>query len=277
MQTQSSTAWIPANVGHALIWRRPDQDTYYSHHASSLSNAAMQGSAIIQGLFPGYAPTLALIDPSCYRESLALRHDIPDWVKVCVRNRRVCYSIDIAESWGKGRLEELPVEDRRELIHELMHKVYPFSSVVAHVPSHLMEGVAEMVPRMVLGYQLSMPASIDYLLNTLPDELIDVHEIDQNGEFHYSQDRLSFNKAYMSEFAYTVGLLMQLKGDLLNGINYLRECARQTDSMREFNRITRGAVKMTTHDLQLEGINHIREYLATCNTSRGSRAYLTML
>ena len=185
LQNWKGYDWKVVEVGvaeGATLWRVSEIDEVdYNKAVVNLSRIIPQVAQEIKTVFPGTPPLnveVEIFPQSWYRDKLGLAPDIPGWVQVCVRNDRVCYEQSLVSSWA-GDLADVPAEQRRELIHEFLHPTLrALLDENDELPLTFAEGMAEAIPRLVLGYQRELPASTRYLTGDLRAELVSPADID---------------------------------------------------------------------------------------------------
>ena len=251
----------------SVIWQAVDtSEPAYDLRAATIASVATEASQTVAQLLevPDFSIEVALFPHSNYRSDMGLAPSIPDWVQVCGRDKRVCFDVELAKGW-KNTLGSLPAEDRREMVHEVGHRVIPqFSSHDELAPLHIREGAVEAVARLLTGIQAELPENTRYITTKLRSELVSPEDIDSHGIFHFSAERPSSNPAALSCLVYLVGAALNLSGDLKGGLLTIRQLAIDSQGMNTFS----GNFRETLTDsdprlLQLAGINYIGDTFPT--------------
>jgi len=251
----------------SVFWQAVDiSEPEYSSRAAIVQSVATEASQAVAQLLetPDFSIEVALFPHGSYRADMGLAPEIPDWVQVCGRDKRVCFDVELANGW-KNTLSLLPAEDRREMVHEVAHRVAPqFSSHDELAPLHIREGAVEAVARLLTGIQAELPENTRYITTTLKSELVSPEEIDRHGIFHFSSERPSSNPATLSCLVYLVGAALNLSGDLKRGLLSIRKLAIDSQGMNTFSGNFRETLtESDPHLLQLAGIDYIGDTFPT--------------
>lgn len=216
--------WQPVEFsGRITLWR-PATFDLESDYQDTLTTLSEVVPAFVTALHSSvsWADTeidVALFPWATFLDRVELDAEAQAWVTACVRDGILCCRRGFLPHADPA---EYTQSKRIGVIHELMHVVFARLTARADpFPTTVDEGLAEAVPRFLIGMQREDSESRAFLAGLTESDLLTAREIDEEGVFARSLEPPGRNVSYASALFLVVGAAQQLSGDLASGFEQL--------------------------------------------------------